>query len=46
MISFPWVLISISLIEDDTTKWKNWKTQLVLPLRAKSFIKSECKLFK
>jgi hypothetical protein len=34
-----WVLTSISLIEDDTTKQKNPKTQPVLPVRAKSFIK-------
>jgi hypothetical protein len=33
-------------MEDDTTKWKILKTQLVLPVRAKSFIKIECKLFK
>jgi hypothetical protein len=40
------VLISMSLIEDDTTDWKNWKSQLLLPLTVKSFIKSVYKPFK
>jgi hypothetical protein len=41
-----WVHIRMSLIKDDTTKWKKSKTELLLPVRAKSFIKSVDKLFK
>jgi hypothetical protein len=40
------VLISMFLIEDDTTNWKNWKIQLLLPLTVKSFITTLYKPFK
>jgi hypothetical protein len=36
----------MSLIEDDTTNWKNWKIQLLLPLTVKFCIKSVYKPFK
>jgi hypothetical protein len=42
-ISFLRLHISMSLMDDDTTNWKGWRIQLLLPLTAKSFIKGTYK---